>query len=250
MSNNQAKFRDVLNVYTFGCKLPGTGEEIEFKPLTTGQLKKLLTYEGETNPIVQEQAIDMLIASAIVTPGFDPNNLYLEDRFFLLIQIRKKSKGEVLEFVHNCEKCGSQTLTRINLDDLPIINRKEDEDSIIDLGFGIKVKLKHVVRRDYIALDPRILKGLSETQAAVEMQTWIDASGIESVETEQHGIETNLTIQDRKFLLENIPTSAYEKIKKWNEDNFFGVDFKYTITCVKCRDIQEIEIPIEGAFFL
>jgi len=248
--STQAKFRDILNIYSFSCKLPGTGEEIEFKPLTTGQLKKLLTYEKERNPIIQEQAIDQIIRQSVVTEGFDTNSLYLEDRFFLLIQIRKKSKGETLEFTHNCEKCGSQTLMRVNLDDLPTIERKEDVDQIVELGDGVKVKLRHITRRDYIGLDPRKLKGLTDLQASAEMQLYIHAIGIEYIETKQYGIETDITVDDKKYLLENVPTSGYEKIKQWYEDNFFGVDFNYTVSCISCTDEIKIEIPVEGAFFL
>ncbi len=250
MSEQQAKFRDILNVYSFGCKLPGSGQELEFKPLTTGQLKKLLSYEGETNPIIQELAIDELINSSVITEDFDSDSLLLEDRFFLLIQIRKKSKGEVLEFTNTCTKCKSQTMARVSLDDLPTIEMKKDIDPIVDLGQGIKVNLKHITRRDYKIINPKKLKGLSELQASAEMQLFIHAIGIQSVETEKYGVETNLTIEDRKYLLENIPTNSYEKIKKWNDDNFFGVDFSYRLTCIKCRNTQDIEIPLDQAFFL
>lgn len=248
MSEQQAKFRDVLNIYSFSCKLPGTGETIEFKPLTTGQLKKLLTYEGETNPIVQEQAIDEVIEASIVTEGFDPNSLYLEDRFFLLLQIRKKSKGEILEFTYDCKKCGSQTLSRVSLDSLPIIERK-DVNPEVDLGNGIKVVLKHVTRADYKYINQNMFKNLSDLQATAEMQIMLHSLSIESVTTEQYGEETDLTLQDKKYLLENIPTNGYEKVKNWHDDNTFGIDFKYNIRCIKCGNTETIEIPLEGSFF-
>ena len=42
-------FKKYLNVYQFETTLPGTGELIQFKPITTGQIKKLLVYEGSEN---------------------------------------------------------------------------------------------------------------------------------------------------------------------------------------------------------
>lgn len=249
---SQAKFRDILNVYSFSTTLPGSGEEVEFKPLTTGQLKRILVYENEKNPIIQEQAIDELLLQSIVTEGFDIRNMFLEDRFFLIIQIRKKSKGEIIEFQHTCplENCKSQTLVRLNLDDLPIIQKNQDENPLVELGNGVNVTLKHITRRDHMSLDPRRFKRLNDTQMAAEMQLYTHALGIDSIETEQYGVESDLSIDDKKFLIENVPTSGYEKIKDWYEDNFFGVDFNYNVSCIKCRHMEEIQIPLESAFFL
>ena len=246
---HQAKFRNILNVYSFTCELPGTGEEVEFKPLTTGQLKKLLTYENEKNPVIQENAIDEIINSAIITKEMSSERMFLEDRFFFLIQIRKKSKGEVIEFTNDCKECKSQSLIRLNLDDLPVIKRKEDELCDLDLNDGIKIKLKHIVRGEQKQINPRIFKGLSETQMNAEMQLFTNSLGIESVTTPDFGEETELTIEDRKFLIENIPTNEYEKILNWYEENFFGIKFETQFSCVHCRHTENINIPLEQAFF-
>lgn len=247
--SEQAKFRDLLNVYSFTCKLPGSGEEVEFKPVTTGQLKRLLTYENETNPILQELAIDELINSSVITESFDINEMYIEDRFYFIVQVRKKSKGEVIEFQHDCEKCKSQSLVRINLDDLPVIKKNPEENSEVELRNGIKVKLKHITRKDQKQIDAKSLKGLSDTGLFAEMQILTSAIGIQSVITEEHGEEIDLNLNDRKFLIENIPTGEFEKIRNWYEDNFFGIEFKYNIVCPHCRNEVKIDIPLESAFF-
>lgn len=249
MSEQKAKFRDILNVYSFTCELPGTGEEVEFKPLTTGQLKKLLTYENEKNPAIQENAIDEVINSAIITNGMSSEKMFLEDRFFFLIQVRKKSKGEVIEFTNDCSECGSQTLIRINLDDLPVIAKKEDELNELELNNGIKIKVKHVTRGEQKQINPRVFKGLSELQMSAEMQLFTTALGIESVITEDFGEETELTLEDKKYLIENIPTNEYQKILDWGEDNFFGTRFQTQFRCVHCGHAEKIDIPMEQAFF-
>lgn len=245
----QAKFRNILNVYSFTCELPGTGEEVEFKPLTTGQLKRLLTYENEKNPLIQENAIDEIINSAIITDGISSERMFLEDRFYFLIQVRKKSKGEVIEFTNDCSECKSQSLIRLDLGDLPVIKKNEDELNELDLNNGIKVKLKHITRGEQKQINPRVLKGLSETQMGAEMQLFTTALGIESVTTEDFGEETELTLDDKKYLIENIPTNEYQKILDWGEDNFFGVKFNTQFSCVHCRHTEKIDIPMEQAFF-
>lgn len=245
-----SKFKELLNVYNFTCELPGSGEEITFKPLTTKQLKNLLTYEGETNPVIQERAIDEVISTCVLTENFDVRNIFLEDRFFLLIQIRKKSRGENIEFQHNCSECGSQTLVNVNLDSLPIKPREEKENPIVELDGGFTLKMRHVVRADYMNVNPKLFKGLSETRAAAEMQTIVYAVGIESVTTDAYGEDTDLSIDDKRYLVDNLPTSEFEKIRNWYDDNTWGVDFDTSIRCLKCGKSEDITIPMDRAFFL
>ena len=40
--SQKPKFYDFINVYEFECELPGSREIIKFKPVSTGQIKKLL----------------------------------------------------------------------------------------------------------------------------------------------------------------------------------------------------------------
>jgi hypothetical protein len=78
MSENKPNFLDYVNVYEFECELPGSKQKVKFKPVTTGQIKKLLTYEKETNYVIQEQALDDLISSSVLSEGFNPQmNIYI-----------------------------------------------------------------------------------------------------------------------------------------------------------------------------
>ncbi|GAF78363.1 unnamed protein product, partial [marine sediment metagenome] len=98
-------------------------------------------------------------------------------------------------------------------------------------------------------INPRLFKGLSETQMNAEMQLFTNSLGIESVTTPDFGEETELTIEDRKYLIENIPTTEYQKILDWYEHNFFGIKFETQFSCVHCRHTEKINIPLEQAFF-
>jgi hypothetical protein len=247
--SEKAKFRDYLNVYNFTCELPGTGERIDFKPITTGQLKKLLTYENEKNPVHQEEAIDELIRMSITTEGYDSDTMFLEDRFFFIIQIRKKSKGEVLEFTNKCKECKSQSLIKLSLDDLPVISKNPEENAEVELSNGIKIKLKHVTRGEQKQIKPNVFIGLTDTQKSAEMQIYTTALGIYSVTTPDFGEETELALEDKRYLVENIPTNEFEKLRNWYDDNFFGIEFKTELKCVHCGHPEKMEIPMDSAFF-
>lgn len=135
-------FKDYLDVYTFECELPGSGEKVEFKPLTTKEIKKLLVYEDE-EPSKIEDVLDHIIQNSVTTEDFDTDNLYLQDRFFLLLEIRKKTKGENYEFQFDCPECGTQNYLVQDLDNLPItkIPNREEENTKVSITKDLSINL-------------------------------------------------------------------------------------------------------------
>lgn len=249
MSENRPKFYDHVNVYDFTCELPGSKQEVKFKPVNTGLLKKLLTYENETNLIIQEQALDDLISSSVLSENFNIDELYLEDRFYLLVELRKKTKGEVLEFSLTCPKCKSQTLNRIDLDKMPVKPLDGNADMVVNLGNNIKVHLRRLKRKHQKEINPRsILDNMTDSQKQAEVQILYHACAIDKIETPD-GVDDNLTIKDKQYLIENIPTSDYDKIKDAIEELAFGIDLSYSLKCRKCGFEYNTLVPIENNFF-
>lgn len=240
-------FKNYLNVYEFETQLPGSGEVIKFKPLTTGDLKKLLIYENETDEVVIENALDDLIQSSVITENFDIKNCYLQDRFFLLVEIRKKSKGEVHRFNTICQKCGSQILSVIDLNDLKVTHPQKMEEEIV-LNENISVNIGHITRIEQMNAFKFLDKKGSKLQKTTNMSILTHAAGIKSITTPD-GKEDDINISDKVFLLENIPTNSYEKIRDWFDDNTFGIDFSYTTECVNCGNKKEMTIPLDNFFF-
>jgi len=245
-----SNFKEFLNVYEFDCTLPGSGKKIKFKPITTGQLKELLIYEDETDPMVIEEALDKLISSSVVTKDFDIRDLYLQDRFFLLLEIRKATKGEKYEFTQSCNKCGSQTLHSIDLNKLKTIKLKRKINSKIKINDNISIDLSIIKRKNQLEAS-EIIKSfddISDSQRLTEMALLIHASTIESVTT-PNGVEA-LDILDKKYILENIPTSIYEEIKEWHNKHDFGIEFTFNFECSKkdCENKEDVNIPLDNFF--
>ena len=246
---NKPKFYDRVNVYEFRCELPGLKQEVLFKPVSTGQLKKLLTYENETNLLIQEQALDDLISSSVLSEDFNINELYLEDRFFLLVELRKKTKGEVLEFSLTCPKCKSQTLNRVDLTKMPVKPMDEKASMVVELSNEIKVHLRRLKRKHQKEIHPNMIaQHLTDMQKQAEVQILYHACAIDKIETPE-GIDENLKLGDKKYLIENIPTSEYDKIRKALDEFSFGVDLSYKIGCNQCGYSQTVQVPIENNFF-
>lgn len=113
-------FKKYLNCFQFETKLLGNGEIVKFKPIVTGQIKKLLLYENSSDTDTIEDALDELITECVITPGFDVKKLFLQDRFFLLLELRKATKGNIYTFTHLCNNCNSQSVINIDLNKLPV----------------------------------------------------------------------------------------------------------------------------------
>ena len=250
MSENKLKFYDFVNVYEFTCELPGSKKTVQFKPVTTAQIKRLLTYENETNYVIQEQALDDLISSTVLSDDFDINEQYIYDRMFLLIEIRKKTKGEVLEFQITCPECNSQSLNRVNLDNLEIKQLEDNNNRIVELGDKIKVHLRHMKRKHQKEdIKPQLFsKRMTDTQQAYMFQVAFHACAIDKIET-PNGIDENIPMKDRVFFIEQIPIGYMEILKEEIDNMSFGWKLQNKVKCNHCSFNFVEEIPIQQNFF-
>jgi len=247
--SDKPKFLDFVNVYDFTCELPGSKETVQFKPVTTGQIKKLLTYENETNYVIQEQALDDLITSSIISEGFELDEQYIYDRMFLLIEIRKKTKGEIIEFQLTCPECKSQSINRVNLDELEIKELEDNSNQIVELG-QIKVHLRHMKRKHQKQeIKPHFFsKSMTETQKAYMFQVLFHACAIDKIET-PNGMDENIPIKDRIYFIEQITIQQMEKIKEKIDDMSFGWELENKVKCPHCGYERKEPIPMQQNFF-
>ena len=251
MSND---FLEYLNIYEFETILPGSKKKVRFKPLTTNQLKKLLIYENEEDPEKLEEAFDVLIASSVLDENFNIDEIYLQDRIFFLFEIRKKTKGQKYKFTYKCPKCDSQSLRTIDLDKLKVDEYPKELDDIVKLDDNLKVRLRFLTRGE----QKTVYKHLKEKYPQLETETEIvtqstivsDANSIISIITPK-GEDTDVTLDQKVYFIENIPTPLYEKIKNWFEDNSFGINFSIKIKCSnsECKTTREIVVPFDNFFF-
>lgn len=103
-------FKNYLNTFRFTTTLPGNGQDITFTPVRVGQIKSLLLYETSNDQNSTEDALDDMITECVVSPeDFDIKKLYLQDRFYLLVDIRKATRGALYNFQTVCTSCSSQT---------------------------------------------------------------------------------------------------------------------------------------------
>lgn len=243
-------FKKYLNFYKFSVNLPGSGDKINFKPVSTYSLKKLLSYSGSEDFINIEEGLDELIESCVLDDGFCVDNLYLEDRFFLLLEIRKKSKGKYLEFTLNCPNCGSQTLQKINLDEMKVKKLDLDNDKdVVKLDENISLRMSPMTRKvqkEAIKLAFNNTNDKDEANAEATIISY--ANCIKEIITPD-GVIEDPSEEDKMYLMKEGFDFMYERISEWFRSIDFGLDLKYKVKCLHCNEETESEVPVEDFFY-
>jgi len=281
MSGN---FKRYLNMYEWETVLPGSGKTVKYKPITTGQIKRLLLYNDVEDEKVIESALDSLISECVVTEGFNVGDLYLQDRFFLMVEIRNVTKGYKYTFPSKCLACNSQTFQTVDLSKL-VVKKLETGENIVPVVPVVtpkkkgklelvepvkapvsitesKVPWNYLKINDNLAVTLNILtrnmqdslfemlkdKSLTEYQKQIEMNIYGCAVAIENIITPD-GVENGLTFEDKLFFIENLTQSEKEKIDEWFNTHDFGLDFKFKVKCIHCENETERVIPLDNFFY-
>lgn len=239
--------RGLLDTYEFPYTLPGSGEKVLIKPITTGQMKKVLAYEDETDPYVIEEALDKLIIDCVVSPNFNINNLYLQDRFSLLLEIRRVTKGDSYNFNWTCRKCKVENVANINITELNV-KPFNKEGNVIEINDRLKFEVDFPTRADQKDAVGRAKgKTLTLREKQVEVETGTLANSVRRVHTPE-GVLDNISFEDKVYILENIKSDVFEKFSSWFKDHDFGIEFVSTLSCIGCRNEEKIDIPLHDFF--
>jgi len=235
MSNQLIQF---LNPYSKKVELPSIGKSVEIKPITTGQMKKILSYEDGNDPFIIEDILDDIITGCVVDEWFNVDDITIQDRFTLIVEIRKITKGNTYTFNIDCPKCRTELINNINLDELEFVPYPEKIDPVVKLTDALSVDMKYTTR------------GIQKE--AIKLVNGIPNLTIEQLETfyTPTGEITDVSIEDKKELLDNLSESIYDNINEWYKKFDYGVKFKYQPSCRFCGwKGEEEDIPLTGFFF-
>lgn len=251
MSNNVIDLKQYLNVYKFQFALPGSGEVINYKPITIGQMKTLLAYSGKSKYVI-ENALDRLIQTSVQNDDFDVKELYLNDRIALLVELRKATKGSTYTFVRRCPECKSDMIINLDLNDLNIDHIPKELDTKIEFSLGINVDVDYIKRKDQIEVSEFVYKNkknVPEEEKDIDASILTLASSIKKIYLPDENVIDEPTMTQKDLLINSLDEKDYQKFIDWFEKNKFGFDFKYKARCMPCGMYEEeINVPIEDFF--
>jgi hypothetical protein len=250
MSGN--KLVQLLNQYNHEHTVLETGAVLNIRPITTGQMKSILQYEGNDDPAVIDDVLDDIINGCVLTDGFNVDSLTLQDRFDLLIGIRRVSKGDNYTFNIKCPKCKSESVQVVDIDTLITTPFPTEIDTKVVINPALTIHFDYIRRghqKESTILTTKMGK-MTDAQRRSEIATFMYAFGMTKFETTA-GIIGDITIEQRKEFLDNLDAKKYEVINDWFIKNNYGTNFKYTVTCKAgdCDFTKEEDIPLTGFFF-
>jgi len=240
-----------LNQYNTEVDLPSVGQKVTIKPITTGQMKKILSYEGSNDNFAIENILDDVINGCVTTADFKVDSLTLQDRFDLLINIRKITKGNDYTFTIKCPDCKTELINHVNIDELKSVPFPTKMNTKVELSENLSVHLSHVTRgiqKEAVRLVKK-QKNLNDDQQIAEIGTYIYALAITKFDTPAGEI-SDASTENKKELLDNLSEKVFNNITKWYTDHDYGITFQYKPKCRFCEwEDEDKSLPLTGFFF-
>ena len=245
MSYNYEKY---IGVYEFPVFLQGINKEIKIRPLTTRDIKKILIYENEEDIIKLEEVVDIIFDNCIIDEGFNTDDLYIQDRYTLLLELRKITKGTEYQYTNECGKCRGDFIVTVNLENIKIKEKKEIDNNVPILNGNLTLKLDFITRGEQIEAYKSLKnQKLSDSEKMIEMVLLNLAQSVKSIISKE-GEDTDIPLSDKLEFVQDLPRKELDTIRNWYSDNEFGADLTITEECPHCGYKEERNININNFF--
>jgi hypothetical protein len=228
------------------------------------------------------QSMDYLFRECCRFPeGFDPVNLLLGDRVFLLYFIRGITHGNIYEFAFTCpnEECGSTSTHTYDLNELastvtwanaalgeepfrvnlPYLSAATERDVWVSVRYlraydandmlsRRKVKEKTKVRPGNTVRTrggKRAMDFAAQRQQNQQLDDTI-TENLEKVIVNVMGVDDRLMIRDFVSQMHAQDTAT---VREWLRENTPGIDNSVIVGCPDCNTEHTVELPITESFF-
>ncbi len=224
------------------------------------------------------QSIDYLFRECVRFPaGFQPEDLLIGDRVFLLYFLRGITHGNMYEFAVTCgnEECGKTSTHSYDLNELAGTIQWADpslgvEPFRVDLPYLSKATGKEV----YVSI--RMLRGGDVNDILNRRKTrkkmFARPGGIktrgrnpfENRQSDSQAVDDSLSENLEKLIVNVMGVSDplmmrqfiskmhaqdTATVREWLKDHTPGIDTTITVTCPECSNEFTIELPITEGFF-
>lgn len=199
--------------------------EITVNTLTFEDEKHLTTLDLDSN------FVDELLKRC--TNIEDPGSLYLFDKLFAIVMMRKASFGDSVKLKATCRSCASDNNLEVNISELPVDYVSDDfkgyiEVDLVDLNKKAKVRLATGSDQDLLSTKDKILDNL--------WRFILDIGGYNEAPIINAAIK-KLTSRDVKLLIDAL---------RFDEA---GIQTNAHFICSNCNTKGTTSIPFTEAFF-
>lgn len=238
-----------LNVYNFDYTLPGQGKQIKLRPYNAADLKNMLMFSDEQ----VEDALDGLLDACIIKTGkndINVDDLWLPDRFYLLVMLRRITKGTTYAFTYTCPECKSERIVTIDLKKMKVKPLPKNFSFEVELDDNIKVTL-HPLTRKVVKVAAEMMADKDEKPIAKAMDEIMAtyALCVEKITTPDGDYAP--PPEEALDFVSKVPDFMYTKIQDWFGSADYGIEMKSKVKCdfpqCKVFDIEKEEVvPLDN----
>jgi len=122
--------------------LPSTEKKIKYRPFLVKEEKILLIAlesEDQTNIL---NAIKTIIDACVYSDTLKASEMPTFDLEYIFLQLRAKSKGEVIDLKYECPKCKTELKIQLNTDNI-MVTKQDGHTNTIELTEELGVVMKY-----------------------------------------------------------------------------------------------------------
>lgn len=240
-----------MDTPTFHVTLPITKTQVTFRPYLTKEEKLLLMAVESKDEKSIMSAIRQVAINCIIEPKtLNVDNLPMVDVDYLFLNLRAKSKGEVLEANFNCRnipegqetECNNLMQLSVRVDELKA-DIAPDFTTVIPLNDTIGITMR--LPRYADILTTSVNPGLSPIEKSFQMVK----SSVVSIYDGDQVFDVNAAMdKDLEEFLGSLSSDQFKKIEKFF-DVMPKIDYKFDVTCKKCGFEHHINYKDIASFF-
>lgn len=240
-----------MDTPTFHVTLPVTNTPVTFRPYLTKEEKLLLMAVESKDAKSVMSAIRQVAINCIVTPAdLNVDNLPMADVDYLFLNLRAKSKGEVLEANFNCRhipegqerECGNLMQLSVRVDELKV-NIPKDFTTTIPLNDKIGIVMRLPRYSDISSAST------NDKLTAIDKSFQMIKSSIAQIYDGEQVFDVNTAMdKDLEEFIGSLNSEQFKKIERFF-DTMPKVDYKFDVTCKKCGFDHHINYRDIASFF-
>ena len=246
-----------LNVPTYNLVLPISKKEIVFRPYLTKEEKLLLMAMESKDSKAIISAIAQVASNCVVIPEkFDIEKIPMIDVEYLFLNLRAKSKSEVLEAKFECKhvpegqenSCGNILTFATRVDNLKV-EIPEGFSSKIELTDKIGIIMSLPRYKDVIESAVGAMEKSEDASAMIEETFKVLKKSIVTIydENEVYDVVDSRPEELDEFI-DSLSAEQYRKIEAFF-DNLPKINYRFNVKCPKCQYEHNINFKDIASFF-
>lgn len=204
---------------------------IKYKPWKTKDEKEFLIFQQSTEDESFDKLYDIMVAPCIETT----EELTYGEKQMLLIEIRKKSYGEAVEFSFTCGKCKTYNDVQMNISDVVTYKRGEFEPLTFE---GIVITLK----------SPTTSKISDDNLSNVDKDFNTFVNHVDTV-TKDGEVYKDFTFAEISEFFEQMPSKMFDYFFREYTKKVEGITYYAEGECINCKTKQNLNISKIPNFF-